>query len=79
MINKKGFVNAFGSLTNAAKEIGCSRQSIYDWSKSGKIPEECTGGPTSSRGKNWHKIITDLGYNPKTMKPIKGRNKSSFA
>lgn len=68
MVNKQSFIDAFGSLSNAAREIGCSRRSIYDWMETGEISEYCSRGLAA--GKDWHKKIRDLGFNPANLKPL---------
>lgn len=68
MINNDSFANAFGSLSNAAKRIGCSRRAIYDWIELGYIPKICTRGLAA--GQNWHAIIRKLGFNPENLRRI---------
>ena len=74
MVDKESFIEAFGTLTEAGKKMNCSRQSIYDWIELGYIPKICDGGPTSSRGKNWHKILKKQGLT-KNLTKIKKKKK----
>lgn len=68
MINAQSFIDAFGTKTNAAKQIGTSRVTIDAWISQGYISEECRHGLAA--GKNWHRIIKDLGFSPTSLKPL---------
>lgn len=62
MINKKQVIKAFGSIRQAALQIGVSRLTIYKWIEEGEIPEECTRGELT--GTNWWEKLKELGLSP---------------
>ena len=69
-LTSQKFKDAFNvkTLKEVAYIIGCSRQALYDWIRAGKISDSPSHGP--GYGRDWHKIISDLGVNPDTLKPL---------
>lgn len=68
MLTKQSFIDSFGSIRQAASDIGASRLTIYTWIGNGEIPSECTRG--KSKGTNWHEKIKVLGFNPQDLTPL---------
>lgn len=68
MITAQSFIDAFGTKTNAAKQIGTSRVTIDQWISQGYISKECKHGIAA--GRQWHSRIKDLGFSPTTLKPL---------
>lgn len=67
MLTKEKIIENFGTKTNACQQIGCSRPALDAFIKQGFIPEFSKNGP--SRGKNWHKILFNLGFN-ENLEPL---------
>ena len=68
MITAQNFIDAFGTKTNAAKQIGTSRVTIDAWISQGYISKECRHGIAA--GTDWHDRIKKLGFSPTTLLPL---------